>query len=257
VIEFDKVVAVLRAIVAGELENFYKATTGSGKVVGEFVNSELRKLGLSAGGELATFLQEREWVGLPEQPWVRRAEQRSPLSTDLDNMALFSRLSPSYRTALAYALEMSGFENPQNRIHMPHLVIGLLQEPNGPARRLFARHAIGDNELLHLLQRASGPPLRVLPGGHRPPELLSPPPMSPHVQEALSAALASADDKGSELIGSNHLLYGALSVDSAVTTQLLNERGIRKEEIALEEPRWIAGYQSDQTTGPDLLGVER
>jgi hypothetical protein len=103
-------------------------------------------------------------------------------------------------------------------------------------------------------------------GSYKPSELNSLPRTSNHVRRALVAARDIADAQESDPVRSRHILYGALSISNCHIIQALLARGISKGDINLYRlpdgsetpPRpVISGYTSDDTEGPDLLGIKK
>ena len=171
----------------------------------------------------------------------------------------FDRLSPSSRTAIGHADGMRQWSK-QDRIHMEHLILGLFLKQDGPADRLFRAANIGNFQALtRTLARAVE--LRLpAPDEYTPtsPKLL--PRRSGHVEAAFMAAQAIADSRGSPAIQSRHLLYGALSIAKCSVIKALLEKGVRPEDIHLDETSRpeslltpIIGAASDRPDGDDLL----
>jgi len=153
-------------------------------------------------------------------------ESKTTASIDLPDPALFARLSPSSRSALERANGMRGALG-QDRVHMEHLVGGLFEKPDGPTQRLLRKANIDEPKLLQIVESAVGTALPV----YSTIALAALPPLSPHVEEAIREAVRRADDSGSKLIRSRHLLYGVLWVDECTLVQALVERGVRKEDL--------------------------
>jgi hypothetical protein len=182
----------------------------------------------------------------------------SASTTELDEAALFQRLSPSSRQALGHA---DGIRTSlgQDKVHMEHLITGLYEKEDGPTQKLLHQAGLDDAALRDLL--AEVVETRLPARNEYSPTLLSAlPPLSSHARAALIAARNLADaDRAEAPVQSRHLIYGALSVDNCDVIQALQQRGVRKENIKLaDEPELrIAGFRSDNPDGNDLLGITR
>jgi hypothetical protein len=181
-------------------------------------------------------------------------------TTELDEKALFHRLSPSSHQALN---EADGIRTAlgQQEVHMEHLIAGLLLKKGGPTEELLGKAKI-DVISLGSVVETSFPDV----GSYKPSELNSLPRMSDHVRRALVAARDIAGAQESDPVRSRHILYGALSISNCHVIQALLARGISKEDINLYRlpsgsntpPRpVISGYTSDDTEGPDLLDMKK
>jgi hypothetical protein len=146
---------------------------------------------------------------------------------------------------------------------MEHLIIALHQQQGGPAERLFASVKIDGGELRNLLSEAGPVNLPSLELTLKPPPLTSLPSVSPHVRAAFVGARNIADAQKHESIHRHHLLYGALSVEDCDLVKALLRRGIRKENIPLDDglararAQGIAGFKSDEADGDDQLDIEK
>ncbi len=177
-------------------------------------------------------------------------------STQLDEDELFRRLSISSHQALNRADAIQKALG-QDKVHMEHLIAGLLQKQGGPTEKLLGKAHV-DLKTLSEIAETSFPPASSLP----PSAPTALPPMSDHVRKALIAARDVADLYKSSSVRSRHLLYGALSITNCHVIQALLARGIRKEDIVLIETpsssgHRIAGFDSDMPDGKDLLGIEK
>lgn len=180
---------------------------------------------------------------------------------ELDEEAFFQRLSPSAREALSQA-DGIRIALGQDKVHMEHLIVGLLKKKGGPTERLLGKAGIDATNFSEVVET-------VLPkeGSYTPSQLTALPPTSKHVEKALIVARQVAGLQESDPIRSRHILYGALSIaDCHVIQALVNQGGIRKENIDLATPPSqaktashpvIAGFDSDVPDGEDLLGVTK
>ncbi len=196
----------------------------------------------------------------PGNPPDPNSNSDSVPTTELDEKALFHRLSPSSHQALN---EADGIRTAlgQQEVHMEHLIAGLLLKKGGPTEELLGKAKI-DVTLLGSVVETSFPHV----GSYKPSELNSLPRMSDHVRRALVAARDIAGAQESDPVRSRHILYGALSISNCHVIQALLARGISKEDINLYRlpdgsetpPRpVISGYTSDDTEGPDLLDMKK
>lgn len=183
-----------------------------------------------------------------------------------DRIAFVKRLTNSAASALAHATGMRVAQR-HNKLHMEHLVAGLFQKEDGPARTEFRRVGIDQDQLAKVVKEVVG---TALPGDYTPlliTDELSP--LSEHVERALSAAAALADESGSKSIRSRDLLRGAFSVADCTLIQALIDRGVDPEKFRLEPdpdqkpdqqlaPRrpTQAGIKSDDPDGQDLLDIK-
>jgi len=177
-------------------------------------------------------------------------------NTQLDEEALFRRLSLSSHQALNRADEIQKALG-QDKVHMEHLIAGLLQKQGGPTEELLGKAHVDLKTLSEIAETPFPPASSLSPSA---PTAL--PPMSDHVRRALIAARDVADLYKSSSVRSRHLLYGALSITNCHVIQALLARGIRKEDIDLTETpsssgHRIAGFDSDMPGGKDLLGIEK
>jgi hypothetical protein len=206
---------------------------------------------------------------------------------ELDEGALFTRLSPSSRRALNVANGLSRARN-QDRVHMEHLIVGLYEKQDGLTQALFTRAEITADKLAEVIGETVRLPLLT---SYAAQELSALPKVSDHVSQALIAAQAAAEARRLDRVHSRHLLYGAFSVETCDVIKALNNYGITAAKIDLEPlpnedaevplpsggsakdtqtplpndegaavsvlRTAIAGFQPDRAEGKDLLGIER
>nr|MBA2671787.1 TIR domain-containing protein [Gemmatimonadota bacterium] len=189
-------------------------------------------------------------------------ESDTDTAAPLDEADLFRSLSPSARNALEHAEGLRQATDGDG-VHMEHLIAGLNQKDHGPAQRLFAAAGIEPDELRRIIETAVETDIPVIDGVYTVARLSALPPHSKHVREALIAARDVAGARGFPIVRSRHLLYGALSVEECSVIRPLLERGVRKEDILLEDTppaavgAAIAGFRSDEARGEDLLDITR
>ncbi|HET8891942.1 MAG TPA: P-loop NTPase fold protein [Candidatus Angelobacter sp.] len=160
-------------------------------------------------------------------------------------VAIFRLLSPSSQEALGRADGMRQAMN-QSRIHMEHLIAGLLEKANGPTERLLRSVEIDKTTLTEMMKAAVETDL---PPKYVQANLISLPPLSKHVSEALRNARAFAQERNDKSIRSRYLLYGALSVERCTVITALRDRGVDKENILKDLPPPSA-VSPDVTTPP-------
>lgn len=178
----------------------------------------------------------------------------------LNEAELFARLSGSSRDALGVAVQLS--REPDRRVHMHHVILGLYAKKEGPTWRLVGASPIGDFAgLRRILGKAVDAGIPDLPDAAPQPTAM--PVLSDHVRAALRAARTIARAHGGDdIIHTRHLLYGALSIQECSVIKPLIDAGLDKNRIELRKrdlPRksGIAGYRSDAVAGPDLLDIKR
>jgi hypothetical protein len=156
------------------------------------------------------------------------APSGTPLVDGVLGAETFARLSPAARSALERAEGMRVAMG-LKEIHMEQLVMGLFERQDGPTRRLLARSKIDGPGLSGIIREVSD---TKIPSSYSPFALNALPPFSEHASKSLQAAARRSAEQKTRNIESEHLLYGALSVDECELVRALLERGVRKEDIA-------------------------
>ncbi|MHA6782984.1 P-loop NTPase fold protein [Pseudonocardia saturnea] len=149
----------------------------------------------------------------------------------------WARFGPSARAAVERAAERSG-----GTLHTEQLLLGLYEEPGGPARSFLDQIGTTRAMLEEALTEGAG----THPADTGPRSVLQAfPPMSRHVEEALQHAASLADELGSRTIDSGHLFFGLLSVEDCSVAAALAELGVT-----------AAGFRawSEQEPAPPLAG---
>jgi hypothetical protein len=141
---------------------------------------------------------------------------------------VFGRLSQPARSALERAEGMRVAMG-LKEIHMEQLVMGLFERQEGPTRRLLAKSQIDGQALLGIIREVSN---TKIPASYSPFALNALPPFSEHVRKAVQAGVRRSSEQKAKDIESEHLLYGALSVAECELVKALQDRGVRKEDIA-------------------------
>jgi hypothetical protein len=163
------------------------------------------------------------------------------------------RFSEGMRAVLARAAQIR--ENyKRKRVHIEHLLLALAERTDGQLPLLLAQLAI---DLQKFLEPGLGPaPEGAEEADDGPPEFSGIPYMSPNARNAVLTAIAKANADGLETIEAAHLLFGVLSTTKNPHVQDLNRRGITPSRVGLPlQAAVLAGYQSDDPSGTDLLGI--
>jgi len=170
----------------------------------------------------------------------------------------FNRFSKEALTVLSRAHRLSMDQN-SPVVRTRHLLLGFREQTfneAGPRRNseLTIFVLSHEKDLVEVLE--SVPPIQRA----APPPLKDPPSMSINVRSALLTAISKAGDGP---IDESHLLFGVLSTVSDARVQELNKRGMTPDAVPLppvdpsvsERQSVLAGYQSDDPSGTDLLGI--
>jgi hypothetical protein len=150
-------------------------------------------------------------------------------------------------------------------VHIPDVVLELAALPDGQLSALLAQAGMGLDELNGLQSGPFGLPhdADAEPADEEEDRPLQGfPKISRNVRLALVRARDKADEGGFRSIAESHLLYGALSVGENRVIAALNRRGITPDRVKLPvrspappSRKPLAGYQSDDPAGEDLLGI--
>jgi hypothetical protein len=179
-------------------------------------------------------------------PWINDpSSSATPRSSEagvqkVNDEELWARLSPSSRTTFALA---NGIRQAVKKrdIHTYHLIAGLYPS----WKNFFEQAGVSEDEFRAIVQREFGTEIPVI---YPMPPLSKLPPRSKNVQGALLQAAKYAEQRGSKTIWSADLLYGALSLTRSTTVRVLNERGVRREDIHPENgPDGVEILSSEQT----------
>ena len=154
-------------------------------------------------------------------------------SSEITDAELLARLGSPGSSGLrvlerAVGIRVQVRQGPVDTLHMEYLIAGLFDSLRG----FFAAARIDGAELRRIIRLTVG---TVIPGDYRTVPIDHLPPMSKHVREALLHALRYADEHAADKILSTHILYGALSVTDCRMIQVLNDRGILRENIREED----------------------
>jgi len=172
----------------------------------------------------------------------------SPWITQQD----FQRFSEEAIAVLSDACALGPFFG-KKILHIPDLLLAFLRQPNGQFQQVLSSRGVNLPDLLGVK-----PETISLAWGNYP-KLTSVPPISVNVRRALAVALQKAGRDGP--VEDRHLLAGVLSASRNETVKALNTLGITVAAIPLPETEApereavLAGYQSDDATGKDLLDI--
>jgi KAP family P-loop domain/Clp amino terminal domain, pathogenicity island component len=182
---------------------------------------------------------------LPSDPRRARAG-RTPWITEQD----LKRFSAETFNVLSDAREIATFL--KNRIvHIDHIVAAFLRQPDSFLGQLLSERNVNPPDLMTFreslaLTRGEISVVKRMP------------PISVNARRALSIAIDKAGREGP--IEDKHLLFGVLSVEKSPLIRELNQLGIapglvRFEPVSEEREAVLAGYQSDDARGVDLLDI--
>jgi hypothetical protein len=179
------------------------------------------------------------------------------------NKETIARFSAEVRTVLDRANQRRARRGAQV-VHTPDVVLELATLPNGQLSALLVEADIDVEELsrIHLGPLAHPDDADAEAADEEDRPLKGLPKVSAGVRLALTRARAKADESEFQSITEGHLLYGVLSVSKNRVIAALNVRGITPDRVKLparsSPPPWrkpLAGYQSDDPAGEDLLGI--
>jgi hypothetical protein len=206
-----------------------------------------------------------EWLELDKtrkKPVAARPSSRR--STDWLTEADIESFSPQARRIInradqvrqSYGLKM---------IHNLDLLRALAEITGGQLAALLTEAGIGLNDFFSTLEARAKRALVVEEPVEQPPtELRGLPRLSRNARRALVAARDKAAESGSKTIEESHILFGVLAQKGTVTLRELNNRGITSDKVKLSgaplspTPRpALAGYQSDDPIGDDLLDITK
>jgi hypothetical protein len=194
-------------LLAGRLEEL------GDELVGHFV-AEARQGGIS-------WTEIGRSMGVSKQAAQQRFVSRaSSPRRPLDPSQGFSRFSPDARRVVV-AAQQQAHESGNDVITVGHLVLALLADAHSPAAQAVAAHGVAVAELRQTAS-ATLPP--------RAAQVRALIPFDPHVRAVLEQAFAEADDRGVELVGSEHVLLALLTLEYG--TGVLAASGITPETVA-------------------------
>jgi len=129
--------------------------------------------------------------------------------------------SPEARNVLRYAQEEAERLG-DNQIGTPHLLLGLMREERGVARRALRELGLELHRATELVQRISRP-------GQRPPS--SRIDLSPGTKRVLELAVEEARRLHHSYIGTEHILLGLVREDRSLAVDILRQSGITPEIV--------------------------
>ena len=193
-------------------------------------------------------LEKMSNISKPSNPPSQTAEhsirvtggEQSSEMVQIGNEDLFEKLDQSARNVLGRATGISQASRSDGRVHMEHLVKGLLDESASGARDFFENAGLTSEKVVEIIFTATG---HRLTDGYTAGEPSAMPKLSKHVSAAVKSAAEYAEDSSAKLVGGTHLLHGALSVRECsvikALTPLLMQNGElhpTREEPALAIP---------------------
>jgi hypothetical protein len=182
---------------------------------------------------------------LPSDP-RRSRSGRSPWITELD----LKRFTGGTFKVLSDAREIAKFVG-SSIVHIDHVVAACLKQPDSLLDQLLSERNVNPQELANFNKS-------LLPAAGAISVVERMPPVSMNARRALSIAIEKAGREGP--VTEKHLLFGVLSVGKSPLIRELNEHGItpnlvRFESASEEREAVLAGYQSDDAKGVDLLDI--
>jgi hypothetical protein len=117
-----------------------------------------------------------------------------------------------------------------------HLLLGLLDEPEGAAAQVLARLAGSVDAMREAVLDAA--PV----GDANPPSKI---PFTPHGKEVLGQAQAASTRMGHNYVGTEHLLLGIAKVDDSTGARVLRQLGAGYDELLTAVVEWITQYVAD------------
>jgi len=169
------------------------------------------------------------------------------------------RFSEDVRGVLARAKQIS--ENYSKRInHIEHLLLAFAERTGSPFISLLTERKI---DLPKLLEPGLGPTPEAQESTEgEVPEFEGIPAVSANVRRAIHAAIAQATAEGQQTMELAHLLFGVLSTTRNPQVAELNRLGIAPSRVTLpsaapvDRKTFLAGYNSDEAAGTDLLKID-
>ena len=164
-----------------------------------------------AKNEGASWTEIGEAIGVSKQA----AQQRhSP--------EVYEHLSEGYRHTIVVAQEAARTHR-HGFIGTEHLLLALLDEPDGVAARVLAAEAGGADRVREAVLAKMPPDGRKVPRG----SFL----FTPRARQALDEASEESQRLGPPTIGTEHVLLGLLAVTDGVAGQALAELGVTTERL--------------------------
>src|SRR5713226_5011978 len=205
-------------------------------------------------------LSAEDGVPTPDEPSPLSSAAPTSRSLSWIDRETLERFSPSTRTTLARANQLRN-EDKRRRIHIEHLLIALSEQPQSQLQNFVEQSKL---DLLSLLAPELGYSDAPQPD-EGPHEIEGLPPVSANVRRALISGRDRANADHSETILPPHLLFGVLSTTENASVRILNSHGITPDRVKLPSrlsedsglESLLAGYQSDDPSGPDLLDIAK
>ena len=136
--------------------------------------------------------------------------------------AMFERFTDAARRVVVGAQEEARLLN-HNYIGTEHILLGILRDGDGAGFRLLGLFEVPIDDVRQrvedIIGRGGGSP----PSGHIP--------FTPRAKKVLEMSLREALQLGDNFIGSEHILLGLLREGQGLGAEILQERGLRLDEI--------------------------
>ena len=168
-----------------------------------------------------------------------------------------ARFSEDVRGVLARAQQISGSYK-RRHVHAEHLLLALAERTGTQFAALIAE---GKINLPQILEPGLGPSQTPQTAEEENPEFTGFPAVSGNVRRAIVTAMDKATADGRTTIELAHLLFGVLSATRNARVKELNRLGITPSRVTLPPPlpedrrSFLAGYNSDEACGTDLLNI--
>lgn len=120
-----------------------------------------------------------------------------------------------------------------DHIGTEHLLLGILDEPDGAAARVLTK-LVGTSDEVRAAVLAQKPA-----GTANPPAKI---PFTQHAKESLGYTKAQATTLGHNYVGTEHILLGLLKVDESTAARILHELGIDHDKARTAVLTWLADY---------------
>lgn len=147
---------------------------------------------------------------------------------------MFERFTDKARRVVVLAQEEARMFN-HNYISTEHILLGLIREGEGVAAR--ALESLGVS-----LEGARQQVEEIIGRGEQPPTPHIP--FTPRAKKILDTSLTEAQGRGTNYVGTEHILL-ALSRDDGVATQMLDARGIGPDRVRREVTQLLPGRPGD------------
>ncbi|GAA0931861.1 Clp protease N-terminal domain-containing protein [Nonomuraea longicatena] len=143
-----------------------------------------------------------------------------------DDLKAYTRFTPRARACVVAAQTEAGNAG-HDHIEPPHLVLGLLHEPEALAARAMATLGATPETLREAMGHVAGPGDGQAPSGDQTP-------FAAPSKKVMELTLREALRLGHNYVGTEHLLLGVLSLTDSPTVTVLAGMGVTKEAVERE-----------------------